>query len=179
LQEPADDPDQEHDREGEDHAQRADKKQKKNPVTPGVTARLAQVPVEEAEVTAVGFPDDVEQVAEEGNGADEDTNGDVDGHADKSDVGHAARPAGERDDQRHKAGEDIAGDRDKADDAIDAEAESRSRDPKALIEKEFQGAQSVIPEEPCAALPAAVLRSRDRVRGRFWGPGRGRELRHW
>ena len=73
-----------------------------------MTTRFAQVAGEQAIVAAIGLPEDVEDVAEERNGADEHADAEVGGHARERDVRHAANPGGEWDDERGDASQHVA-----------------------------------------------------------------------
>ena len=117
---------------------------------------LADVAGEELVVAAVGFPGNVEDVAEDGDGADEDADADVDGHPDDGDVGDAADPGGEGDDEGEDAGEDISEAGDEADDAVDAEADAGAGDAEGFVEKDFELLEGAVAEEPGAAVPAVV-----------------------
>ena len=66
---PDNEPDDEHDGNGEDNPKCGGKDAKEGPVAPSVEARLAEVTGEQSVVAAVGLPDNVEEVAEQGNGA--------------------------------------------------------------------------------------------------------------
>jgi len=115
---------------------------------------FADVAGEELVVAAVGFPGDVEDVAEDGDGADEDADADVDGHADDGDVGNAADPGGEGNDEREDACEDVAETGDEADDAVEAEADAGAGDAEGFVEQDFELLEGAVAEEPGAAVPA-------------------------
>ena len=118
--------------------------------------RLPEVACEQEVVSAVGLPDDVEYVAEEWNGADKNSDADVGGHADKSDVWDAANPSGDGDDEREESGKNIAKAGYQTDDAVDAEPEVGSGDAEAFVEEDFQGLEGGIAKEPRTAIPTVT-----------------------
>ena len=100
-----------------------------------------------------------------GDGADEDADGEIDGHADEGDEGDAADPGGDGNDQREQAAEDVANAGDEADDAVDAETEAGAGNAKELVENELDGAKGLVAKEPRAALPA-IVRWRQGIAGK-------------
>src|ERR1700733_8110324 len=132
---------------GEDHERDAGEEEPGAPVT---TVRLLEVLSEQGVVAAVGLPGDVEDVAEERDGADDDVQREVDQHARDGDVGCAARPCGEDDDRGGESGEDVADARDEADDAIDAEADGGSGDAEPGIEHAAEQVEIFVAEEAAA-----------------------------
>ena len=89
-----------------------------------------------------------------GNGAHEDADAEIDGHAHQGDVGNAANPGGQGNDQREQAGEHVAEAGNEADDAVEAEADSGAGDAEGFVEKDFEAVQGAVAEEPGAAVPA-------------------------
>ena len=134
--------------------------EQKRPVAPGVAARLAQVAVQQPVVAAVGLPGDVEDVAEEGNGADQHADAEIGGHAHQRHVGNAANPGGQRNDQREQAGQHVAQAGNQPDDAVEAEADAGAGDAKGLVEQDLKPMQGLVAEEPGAAIPAVRVRRR-------------------
>lgn len=104
-------------------------------VAPGVAVRLAEVTRHELIIAAVRFPGDVEDVAEDGDGSDDNFEAYVDHHADEGDVWDAADPGGENDDERGEAGEDVAEAGDEADEAVETDADGGEGDAEPVIEK--------------------------------------------
>jgi len=137
--EPSDEPDDEHDGNSEDEPECGDKDAEEDPVATCMAAGLGEVAREQSIVAAVRLPDDVEDVAEEWNGANEYPNANIGGHAQECDVWDAANPGGNGDDEREESGEDVAEAGNKANYAVDAEAEVRSGDTKCFVEKGFEG----------------------------------------
>ena len=130
--------------------------QQKNPVSPGVAARFAQVALHQPQVAAVWFPCYVEDVAEDGDGADQNADAEIDRHADQRDVRNAAGPGGDGNDGREQAGQYIAERRNQTDDPVEAKAELGAGKAKGLIEQGLKALQRLVAEEPCAAIPAAA-----------------------
>jgi len=157
MEEPEDQPRGDDQRQGEDGGERGDEKEQEAPVAPGVAARRSEVAEEQLVVAAVGLPGDVEGVAEDGDGADEHADANVDGHAEEGDVGQPAHPAGDGDDERKQAGDDVAKAGYEADDAVDAEADAGAGDAEGFVEKDFKVEESVVAQEPRATLPACKL----------------------
>jgi hypothetical protein len=118
--------------EGEDGAEEAEQKRV---VLAGVAMGLAQVADDEAVVAAVGLPGDVEDVSEDGDGANDDGNAEVDEHADEGDVRDAANPRGDDEDRGGDAGEDVAEAGDEADEAVETEADAGAGDVEAVVEE--------------------------------------------
>ena len=96
---------------------------------------MAQVAAEQAVVAAVGFPGDIEDVAEDGDGADDDFDADVDHHADEGDVRDAANPGSEDDDERGEAGEDVAETGDETDKTVETDTDRSEGDAEPVIEE--------------------------------------------
>ena len=90
-----------------------------------------------------------------GNGADQHADAEIDGHAHQGDIGNAANPGGERNHQREQAGQHVAEAGNQADDAVNAKADLGAGDAKGLVEQDLEPLQSLVAEEPCAAIPAA------------------------
>jgi hypothetical protein len=128
------------------------------PVAPVVAMRVLEVLGEQGVVAAVGLPGDVEDVAEERDGADDDVQREVDQHAGDSDVGCAARPCGDDDDRGGEAGEDVADAGDEADDAVDAEADGGSGDAEPGVEHAAEQVEIFVAEEAAADAEAGVRR---------------------
>jgi hypothetical protein len=128
----------------------------KEPVAPVVAMRLLQVLGEQGVVAAIGLPCDVEGVSEEGHGADDDIEREIDQHARDGDVSRAAHPGGKDDDAGCEAGKDVADAGDEADDAVQAEADGGSRDAEPGVEQAAEQVEIFVAEE-------AVVRADTRV----------------
>ena len=64
--------------------------------------------LEQARVAAVGLEGEIDQIAEERDGADREIGGDIAEHARERELGCAGLPGVMHDDQRESAGEHIA-----------------------------------------------------------------------
>src|ERR1039458_2245095 len=118
---------------------------------------------EQAVVAAVGLPKDVEDVAEEGNGSHQNADAEIGGHARQRDVGYAANPGRQGNDQREQSGQHVAQAGNQPDDPAQPEADAGAGDSKGLIQQNLYAVQGPVAEEPCAAIPA--VRRRERGRG--------------
>ena len=128
--------DQEDDEGGDkDGENAADKGEEEGVVLPGVGVRLAKLACHEFVIPPVRFPRDVENVAEDGDGSDDDFDAEVDHHADEGDVGDAANPGGEDDDEGGEAGKDVSESGDEADEAVEADADGREGDAEPVVEQ--------------------------------------------
>src|SRR5271165_3069344 len=116
------------------------------------TRTMAGVARHQVVVAAVGFPGDVEDVAEEGDGADEDLDGDVDHHAEEGDVGDAANPGGEDEDAGGDAGEDVAEAGDEADEAVEADAGGREGEAEPVVEEMGEEVEVFVGAEALGAI---------------------------
>jgi len=134
--------------------QRADEHGEEGPVLPGVVAGLANVSLHEPVVAAVGLPGNVKGIPEHGNGADEYTDGEIDSHACEGDIGNAAGPCGDGDNEGENAGDCVAETGNQADDSIDAKTEAGKRYAEGFVEENLNAAQCLIAEEPCAFVPS-------------------------
>ena len=67
AEKPGEEPENQHNWNGEDEGEDRGEDPEESPVAPTVPARFAEVPREQAVVATIGFPDDIEYVAEEGN----------------------------------------------------------------------------------------------------------------
>ena len=90
---------------------------------------------EQGVVAAVGAPSDIEEVADEGDGAAGGFDGDVEHHAGDDDVGYAAGPCGDDEDGGGEAAEQVADAGDEADDAVEAEADGGAGDADEVVEE--------------------------------------------
>ena len=154
AEEPGDEPDDEHDGNGEDERDCGGKNTEERPIAPGVASRFAEMACEQSVVAAVGLPDDVEQVAKERNRADEHADADVGGHAQQGNVRDAAYPRGQRNNERENARKNIAKARNQADDAVDAEAEVGAWDAERFVEEVLELFEGRVAKEPRPAIPA-------------------------
>jgi hypothetical protein len=170
VQEPVEEQEQDDDGRGEDDEDRRGQSEQEDPVAPGVAMRLAQVAHDEAVVAAVGFPGDVEEVAEERDGADEDADAEVDCHAQQGDVRDAANPRSEDEDGGSDAGDDIPEAGNEADEAIEPEADAGAGDAEPVVEKVRVEVEILVGEE---AFEAAAKRGRRAVRGQNLRVGLG------
>ena len=152
---PQEKPDKRHDGDGENKRDCANKRREKSPIFPGVQARLSDMPLHELVVAAVWLPRNVEGVSQERNGADQDADADVDGHAHKGDIRNSAGPRRDGDDEREDTGNDIAEAGDETDDAVDPESEAGEGNSKGFVKQDLQGAKSVVAEDPGASVQAA------------------------
>jgi hypothetical protein len=148
-------PHDQQDRNGEDQGHRAGNYSEKRPVFPGMFSGFSEMALEQEIVAAVGLPSDVERVPEKGDGANQDTDAEVDAHAQEGDVGNAAHPCGDGNDEGQKPGQHISQAGNQADDAVDAEADPGERDAESFVEQDFNTMQCLVAKEPGAALPAA------------------------
>ena len=135
VQQPYEDEQQHDDGRGENGENDSCKAEKEDVVAPGVAMRLLQVADHEAVVAAVGFPGDIEDVAEERDGADDHVEAEIDEHADERDVRDAANPCSEDEDGGGDAGEDVAEAGDEADEAVEAEADGGAGDAEPVVEQ--------------------------------------------
>ena len=154
MQEPEEKPQGEHHGKCQDETQRTEEEREEGPVAPGVAARLAEVALQKEIVAAVGLPCDIKCIAEHGNGANEHTDTEVNGHSDESDIGNSARPGSEWNDEREQASERVAEAGNETDEAVDSEAKAGSGNAERFVEQDFEGLQGAVAEEPCAAGPA-------------------------
>jgi hypothetical protein len=140
----------EQDRDREDGADHESNAREEEPVAPVIAMRVLEVKGEQRVIATVRFPCDVEDVAKERHGADDDIEREVDQHARDGDVGCAARPCGQDDDAGGKAGEDVADARDEADDAVEPEADGGSGDAKPGVEHAAEQVEILVAEEAIA-----------------------------
>jgi|SRR5579862_3028004 len=154
VRQPEQEPDHEHDGNGKDGSQTRGEQRQEEPVAAGMPVGFAQVPLEEEVVSAIRLPENVKDVAEDGDGSDEDADAQIGGHARERDVRDTANPRGKRNDEREHAGDDIAETGNEADDSVEPEAEARAGDAKRFIEQDLEPLQGLIAEDPCAAVPA-------------------------
>jgi hypothetical protein len=180
--EPGEHPHDENDGNGEDQRHGAGKQKEKSPVLTFVAARLTKMPLEQLVVAAVGLPYDIKDVAEEGDGADENADAQICGHAHDSDVGQAAHPCGKRNDERQQSRENIAEAGNESDDAVDTETEAGAGNAEGLVEQDFKAQEGAVAKDPRAAGPAVfgqdLAHGLRRLRGgetRRIGVGNG----HW
>lgn len=151
MQQPGKEDEQQDDGGGQNREDGGEQAGEEGVVLPGMAARLAEVARHEAVVAAVGFPRDVKEVAEEGDGADEDGEAEVDHHAEEGDVRDAANPCGEDEDGGGEAGEHIAETGDEADEAVDAEADGRAGNAEAVVEEMDEAGEVAVGEEEAGA----------------------------
>ncbi len=124
-----------------------DDAEEKEPVAPVLAAvGIEGMPLQEIDVFAVGFPGDIESVAEDGDGADESIDGDVDDHAGDGDSRELALPGGEDDEERSRSGEQVAEAGDKADEGIEAEADGGAGNLKDVVEPGSEPVQGDVVE---------------------------------
>jgi hypothetical protein len=76
-------------------------------------------------------------------------------HAHQRDVGNAAHPGRQRNDQGENAGQHISQPWDKSDDAVKAKANPRAGDDEGFIQQNFQPAQALVAQQ----LPPPIQRS--------------------
>ncbi len=152
MGDPEDDDQENDERRGEDREYCGEKAEEEGVVPPGVTVGLAEVARHQLIVAAVGFPGNVEDVAEEGDGTDEDFETEVDHHADEGDVGDAANPRSEDEDERGDAGENVAEAGDESDEAVEADADRREGDVEPVIEQVGVEVEIFVGEEALGAL---------------------------
>src|ERR1700751_2576616 len=154
MDEPGDEQDGHGENGGDDHGDGCEKE----PVTPLLLAWMFEVASEQRVVAPVGLPCDVEGVADERDGADDDVEREVDKHARDGDIGCAARPCGEDDDRGGEAGEDVADTGDEADDAVQSEADGSTGDAEPGIEKAAEQVEIFVAKEAIARADARVGR---------------------
>jgi hypothetical protein len=135
MQQPEDEEQQDEERCGKNGEDGRGEREQEGPVAPGVTMRLAQVAHDEAIVPAIGLPRDVEQVAEERDGADDDTEAEVDRHAQQRHVRDATNPRSENQDGGGDAGDDVAEAGNETDEAIEPEADGRAGNAEPVVEQ--------------------------------------------
>jgi hypothetical protein len=162
-----DEDDEEHDdgsgQDGEDSGEEASEE---CVVLPGVNVGLTQVARHEGVIAPIGFPGDIEDVAEDRDGADDDFDADVDHHADEGDVGDAANPCGEDDDERGEAGEDVAEAGDEADEAVETDANGCEWYAEPVIEKVREDINILVGEPMLGTLADRDGRGRGGTFGR-------------
>jgi hypothetical protein len=161
---PGEQPDNQQDGDGKDKAKSSDKHPEKRPVAPGVATRLVEVTDEQLIVATVGLPGDVEDVTEKRNGADENADGEIGGHADQRDIGRAANPGCQRNDEGEQSGEDVAKTGNKADDSVEAETNTCAGNAECFVEQNLDAMQGAIAKKPRAAIPS-IRGEHDRRRG--------------
>jgi hypothetical protein len=131
-----DEDDEEHDDgRGEDGEDSGKKACQECVVFPCMDVRLAKVARHEGVIAPVRLPGDIEDVAEDGDGADDDFDADVDHHPDEGDVRDAANPGSEDDDEGGDAGEDVAEAGDEADETVEPDADGREGDAEPIVEE--------------------------------------------
>ena len=135
MGEPEDDEEKDHDGDGDENEDDAEKAEQEGVVLPGVAPGLAQVPHHKLNVAAVGFPRDVEEGAEERDGADEDLEGEVDHHAEEGDGGDAANPCREDDEEGSETGDYSAEAGDQCDEAVESDADGSEGDAEPVVEE--------------------------------------------
>ena len=170
MGDPEEDEHQNDDGDGEDGEDCGEEDCEEGVVAPSVAVGLAEVARHQVVVAAVGFPGDVEDVAEEGDGADEDLDGDVDHHAEEGDVGDAANPGGEDEDEGGDAGEDVAEAGDEADEAIEADADGGEGEAEPVVEEMREEVEIFVGAEALGALAEGGFGGE---RGSDAGSGRG------
>jgi hypothetical protein len=147
VEQPENDHQQHEDRRGENRENHGNEAKQEGPVAPGVAMRLAQVANDEAVVAAIGFPRDVEEIAEERDGADDDTEAEVDRHAQERDVRDAANPRSEDEDGGGEAGEHVAEAGNEADEAVEPDADGRAGDAEPVVEQVRVEVEILVGEE--------------------------------
>jgi len=130
---------------------------------------------EKVVVAAVGLPPDVKGVAEDRDGADENSDGEVGDHAEQGYVRHTANPCNEGNDEGEEAGENVSEAGDQADDAVKAEADAGAGDDERLVKQDLEEAHVFEVEKACdgqgEGLPAAGWGELDCGRSRWHGVG--------
>ena len=171
---PYKDEEQDDDRGDQDGEDSGEEGGEEGVVFPGMTVGLAKVARHEFVIAPVGFPGDVEDVAEEGDGADDDLDADVDHHADEGDPGDAANPGGEDDDEGGEAGEDVAEAGDEADETVEADADGGEGDAEPVVEEVREEVDVLVGKPLLGAL------AKGEGRGVFWREDFGfLGLWHW
>ena len=153
---PDEEPDHENHGNGEDEGHRPGQHQQKHPILAGVPAGFAQVAAQEQVVAAIRLEGDVEDIAEDGDGAHQHANAEIDGHAHQGDVRNAANPCGDGNDEREQACQHIAEAGYQADDAVNAKADLGAGDAKRFVEQDLDLLEGGVAEEPGAAIPAVL-----------------------
>ena len=152
VNDPENDEQKDEERDGQDGEGDSGEAEEEGIVLRGVAMGFAQVAGDEAVVAAIGFPRDVEDIAEEGNGSDEDVEAEVDHHSDEGDVGDAAHPGGEDEKEGRDAGEHVAERWNEADESIEAETDAGSGDAEAVVEEVGEEVEVLVGAEAFGAL---------------------------
>ncbi len=107
---------------------------------------------EQAIVAPVGLPGDVENVSEEGNRAHQNADAEVGGHAHEGNVGNAAYPRRQGNDQREQSGQHIAQAGNQPDDSVEPETDAGAGEDEGLVEQDLQAMEGPVSEKPSAAI---------------------------
>ena len=111
-----------------------------------MATRVGDGALEELIVAAVRAPGDVEEVADEGDRADDGLDKNVEDHASENDVGNSASPCSEDDDRRGQASDNVARAGDKPYDAVEAEANAGSGDLDEVVEQVGEDVEMLVAE---------------------------------
>ena len=105
-----------------------------------------------------GLPCDVEGISEEGDGADDHVEREIDEHARDGDVACAARPCGDDDDGGGEPGEDVTDAGYEADDAVQAESDGGAGDAEPRVEKAAEDVEVFVAKETVGRTDAGAGR---------------------
>ena len=119
-----------------------------------MSAWSLQMSLEEEVVAEVGFVEDVEGVAKERDGADDEGDSDVGEHSEEEGPTGAANPCCDRNDERENAGDDVAKAGDEPDDAVDTEAVTEEGNVKGFVEQNLNAVQPFVAKDPGKAANA-------------------------
>ncbi len=163
MREPEEDEGEDDERGGEESEDGGEQCGEEGVILPGVAVGLAEVAGEEAVVAAIGFVGDVEDVADERDGADEDIEAEIDHHAGQGDVRDAADPGREDEDEGGDAGEHVADAGDESDEAVESEADGGAGDAEDVVEEMGEIVEILVGEEALGSGADAGAQGRENL----------------
>jgi len=84
---------------GEDGAERCCEQKQKRPIAPSMKSRFSKMSAHQQVIAAIRLPCNIEDIAEEGDGAYQDADTDIGGHSNQRHIGNASYPGSQGDDE--------------------------------------------------------------------------------
>lgn len=142
--------------QGDEHQQAHDDEEhdQEDPALDGVLAGLVEGSSKQGVVAAVGTPGNVESVAKQRNGADDDLDDHIGHHTGEDDVRNTAHPRGEDDEAGGDAAQDVSDAGDQADDSVQSKADGSSGDADEVVQEVGEDVQILVIEDPAASTGA-------------------------
>jgi hypothetical protein len=154
LDQPRQQPYNEHDWNDEDGAERRGKKKQKSPITPSVASRLAKVAAHQQVISSIRLPCNVEDIAEQGNRTHKDPNPNIGGHSNQRHIGKTTHPGSQRDDERQQPRKNVPQTGNQADDSIKPKPYVCPGYAKSFVQQNLEPLQRLVSKNPRAFRPA-------------------------